>query len=50
MVSAEQAALLAGLGLRAVCDLADAGILHFNVRSDGLLLICFKSLKPSIQI
>lgn len=50
MVRAEQAAILAGLGLRALCDLADAGILHFNVGPDGLLLICFKSLKPSIQI
>ncbi len=50
MVSAEQAAILAGPGLRAVCDLADAGILHFIMRPDGLLLICLKSLKPSIQI
>ena len=50
MVSAEQAALLAGLRLGAICELSDAGVLHSTVRPDGLLFICFNSLKPSIQI
>jgi hypothetical protein len=44
MLGAEQAARLADLTPRAICDLADAGTLHFIVSPDGSLFICFNSL------
>ncbi|HEX8098530.1 MAG TPA: hypothetical protein VF507_10855 [Pyrinomonadaceae bacterium] len=45
MLRAEDAALSAGLSLRQICRLADAGTLHYAETPEGTLFICFDSLR-----
>ena len=44
MITAAEAALVAGISLRAVCRRVEGGKLHFNETGDGLLFICLNSL------
>jgi hypothetical protein len=48
MVTAEQAALIAGISLRAICRSVEAGALHFVEIADRVLFICPNSLKALI--
>lgn len=43
-LAAEQAARAAGLSLRALCRMVEAGQLHSNETTDGSLLVCVNSL------
>ena len=44
MVSAEQAAVIAAVGLREICGEIEAGLLHHRETPDGLLVVCLNSL------
>ena len=44
MVTADEAAVLAGISLRAICRNVEVGGLHFKETGDGLLFICLNSL------
>ena len=44
MVTADQAAAVAGISLRALCRLIEADALHFIERADRVLFICPNSL------
>ena len=44
MVTADEAAALAGVSLRAICRGVEVGALHFKEPGDGLLFICLNSL------
>lgn len=44
MVSVDEAAVLAGLSERTIYRRVEAGQLHFAESTDGLLLVCVKSL------
>jgi hypothetical protein len=44
MVTAGEAAAIAGVSLRAICRRVDLGELHFKETGDGLLFICLNSL------
>jgi len=50
MISAEQAAVIADVSLRAICRWVDAERLHFKEDANGMLSICLNSLLQSIQI
>ena len=43
-LDATQAAVLAGLTLRALCRLVEAGLLHATDAPDGALLVCLNTL------
>jgi hypothetical protein len=45
MLTAEQAAAIAGISLRAICRSVEAGSLHFRETADRGLFICPNSLK-----
>jgi hypothetical protein len=44
MITAAEAALMAGVSLRTICRRVEGGKLHFNETGDGLLFICLNSL------
>ena len=44
LVTADEAAAMAGVSLRAICRRVDLGELHFKETGDGLLFICLNSL------
>ena len=44
LVTLEEAGLLTGLSLRAICRKVEAGRLHFRETTDGRLFICLNSL------
>lgn len=44
MLSAEEAAVVSGLSVRAIFRQVEASELHFTETADGLLWICFNSL------
>lgn len=44
MLSADEAAALAGVSLRTLCHRVETGKLHFKETGDGLLFICLDSL------
>jgi len=44
MITAEQAALLSGFSLRAICRRVEADQLHSVETDDGMLYICLNSL------
>jgi len=44
MVTAGEAAALAGVSLRTICRLVESDKLHFTEMSDGLLFICLNSI------
>lgn len=44
MVTADEAAALAGVSLRTICRRVEAGKLHFKETGEGLLFICLNSL------
>jgi excisionase family DNA binding protein len=44
MVTAEEAAAVAGVTRRTIYTLVEAGNIHFSESSDGALFICLKSL------
>ena len=43
-LDAQQAAALAGLTVRALCRLVEAGLLHATDAPDGALLVCLNTL------
>jgi hypothetical protein len=48
MVTPEEAALLTGASLRAVCRQVEAGQLHFRETAHGQLFICLDSLSTNL--
>ena len=47
MVTAEQAAVLLGTSLRAICRRVEADQFHFRETDDGMLYLCLNSLLQS---
>jgi len=47
MVTAEQAAVLLGISLRAVCRAVEADQFHYRETDDGMLYLCLNSLLQS---
>jgi hypothetical protein len=45
MLSVDEAALLANVNSRTIFRWAEAGVLHSSETREGLLLICFRSLR-----
>jgi hypothetical protein len=43
-LTTERAARAAGLGLRALCRMIEAGLLHSTETPDGVLLVCVNTL------
>lgn len=48
MVTADEAAVLAAVSLREICQGVEANTLHFKETGDGLLFICLNSLMQRI--
>jgi hypothetical protein len=44
MLTADEAAVVAGVSPSAVCDWVETGRVHFTRDSDGLLLVCLNSI------
>ena len=44
MIPAEQAAVIAGVSLRVLCNKIEAGLLHHRETPDRVLLVCLDSL------
>jgi hypothetical protein len=44
LVAPEEATRRAGLSVRAICRLVEAGLIHFRETPDGLLLVCPDSI------
>jgi len=45
MATPEEAAILTGFSLRAICRQVEAGGLHFRETANGQLFICLNSLR-----